>query len=130
MAKPRKWIIISTTDSIPGYEINEIKGIVSGTSVRARFFGKDLIAIGRVLIGGEIPEYANMIRDARKDVVLRAMANAQVLGADAILGLRMESTAQIVPGTVELFAYGTAVTLKKGGKPLQARAPAPKKRKR
>ncbi|MBS3060433.1 MAG: YbjQ family protein [DPANN group archaeon] len=119
MAKPRKGIIISTTDSIPGYEINEIKGIVSGTSVRARFFGKDLIAIGRVLIGGEIPEYANMIRDARKDVVLRAMANAQVLGADAILGLRMESTAQIVPGTVELF-----------GKPLQARAPAPKKRKR
>jgi len=101
-----------TTETLPAHEIKEVKGLVWGTSVRARFVGKDIIAILRVFAGGEIPEYTEMINEARLNVVKRLVKNAQKLGANAVVSARIGSTAQIVPGTVEIFAYGTAVVVK------------------
>ena len=107
-----KIIHITSTETLPGYEIEKVQGLVWGTTVRARFFGKDLIAIFKVLMGGEVQEYTNMVNEARGYVLQRVRQNAMRLGADAVVGLKMGSTAQIVPGTAEIFAYGTAVKLK------------------
>jgi uncharacterized protein YbjQ (UPF0145 family) len=104
---------VVTTPELPGHTVKEVKGLVWGTSVRARFVGKDIIAVLRVLAGGEIPEYTEMINQARFDVIKRLVKNAQSLGANAVVGTKIGSTAQIIPGTVEIFAYGTAVVVSK-----------------
>jgi len=64
-------------------------------------------------LGGEVKEYTDMVNEARMDAVKRMVNNAKRLGADAVVKTRIGSTSQIMPGAVELFAYGTAVTLKK-----------------
>lgn len=120
MVKKKDWKIIekelegvpiSTTDTIPGREITEYKGYVWGTTVQARFFGHDILAVLRSMIGGEIWQYTRMINEAKQTVVHKLVDNAQALGADAVVGVRMGSM-QVVSGTVEIFAYGTAVKLK------------------
>lgn len=97
---------------VPGKEIDEVKGLVWGTAVRSKFLGKDIIAFLKILSGGEVPEYTEMINKARKDVIKKLVKNAESLGADAVVDMDIGSTAQIIPGTVEIFAYGTAVTTK------------------
>ena len=104
-----RYMQVVTTQEIPGYEIKEVKGLVWGTTVRARFVGKDILAILRVLVGGEVKEYTQMINTARRYVIERMVENAKILGANAIVGVNIGSTAQVVPGTAEIFAYGTAV---------------------
>ena len=121
MAKKKDWkviekelegIIVTTTDEVPGRRIGDYKGYVWGTSVQSKFFGHDILAVLRGLIGGEIPTYTLMINEAKHEVVQRIVANARALGADAIVGVRMGS-GQVSPGMIEIFAYGTAVKLKK-----------------
>lgn len=107
------FVQVVTTDFVPGYEIKDVKGLVWGTTVRAKFIGKDIIALFRVILGGEVKEYTDMINEARLESIKRMVSNAKKLGADAIVSMRIDSASQIVPGAVELFAYGTAVTLKK-----------------
>lgn len=101
---------VATTETIPGYSIKEVKGLVWGTSVRAKFVGKDIIALLRTLVGGEVTEYTDMINEARRYVVDRMARNAEALGANGIISVRM-GTAQVIPGTTEIFGYGTAVVL-------------------
>ena len=114
MKKPSsKYIHVVTTDSIPGYKVKEVKGLVWGTTVRAKFVGKDILALFRILAGGEVKEYTEMVNDARFDAITRMVRNAKKLGADAVISAQIGTTSQIMPGTVELYAYGTAVTLKK-----------------
>lgn len=108
----KDYIHVVTTETLPGQEIVEIKGLVWGTTVQAKFLGKDLIAIMRSIVGGEIPEYTDTINIARRKAIERMVANARALGANAVVGTRVESTSQVLPGAVELFAYGTAVSTK------------------
>ncbi|MCD6522718.1 MAG: YbjQ family protein [Candidatus Diapherotrites archaeon] len=103
---------VLTTDFVPGHEIDEYIGFVWGTTVQAKFLGHDIIAALRTLLGGEIWPYTRMINDARRYVIHRMVKNAKAIGADAIVGVRM-GTAQVIPGTIDIFAYGTAVKLKK-----------------
>jgi len=105
-------IPVLTTDFVPGHEIDEYIGFVWGTTVQAKFLGHDIIAALRTLLGGEIWPYTRMINDARRYVIHRMVKNAKAIGADAIVGVRM-GTAQVIPGTIDIFAYGTAVKLKK-----------------
>ena len=121
MVKKKDWKIIekelegmpvSTTDDMPGRQIIEYKGYVWGTTVQSRFFGHDILAIARSFIGGEILTYTQMINESKSYVITRLVENARALGADAVVGVKMGS-AQVMPGTVEIFAYGTAVKLKK-----------------
>ncbi len=109
---PRKRIIVTTTEEVPGYKIHDYLGLVWGTSVRAKFIGHDILAIFKTLIGGEVEPYTRMANEARMRVIKKIVANAKALDADAVIGLRMQ-TAQIIPGTIEILAYGTAVKLKK-----------------
>ena len=103
-------IPVTTSDYVPGYEIAEYRGFVWGTTVRARFIGHDILAAVKTLIGGEIVEYTKMINDARLIAIHKMVKNAKQLGANAIISVRA-GTAQVVPGTIEIFCYGTAVKI-------------------
>ncbi len=112
----KELIHVVTTDHLPGYEIEEVKGLVWATTVRAKFVGKDILAALRIIVGGEVKEYVEMINEAKREVVERMVENARALGANAVIGARISTTAQVVPGAVEITASGTAVRVKKSRK--------------
>jgi uncharacterized protein YbjQ (UPF0145 family) len=105
-------VIVTTTDFVPGYEVEKVLGVVFGNTVRAKHIGKDILAGLKNIIGGEIEEYTEMLRDARLEAVNRMINEAKKLGADAILNVRF-ATSQTTAGADELLAYGTAVKLRK-----------------
>ena len=103
-------MIESTTQDIPGREITEILGVVRGNSVRARHVGHDIVAGLRNIVGGEIPEYAQLQAETREVANRRMMEQAQSMGADAVVTIRY-TTSMIASGASEILAYGTAVKL-------------------
>lgn len=105
-------MIVTTTDFVPGYEVSEILGVVFGNTVRAKHIGKDITAALKNIVGGELNEYTEMLRDAREEAVNRMINEAKKLGADAVLNVRF-TTSQTMAGAAELLAYGTAVKLRK-----------------
>lgn len=104
-------MIISTTDKIPNKEITEILGIARGSTVRARNIGRDIFAGLKNIVGGEIEEYTKLQAESREQAMQRLVQDAERLGADAIVNMRM-TTAMIMQGTAEILVYGTAVKLK------------------
>ena len=104
-------IIVTTTFDIPGRKIEEVLGIVTGNTVRAKHIGKDIQAVLKNIVGGEIQEYTDMLSDARKEALNRMIKEAEKLGAEAVVGVRF-TTSQTMSGAAELLAYGTAVRLK------------------
>ncbi len=103
-------MIIVTTDTIEGRQIAEIYGLVRGSTVRARFIGRDIIAGLRNIVGGEITEYSNLLSLARDEALARMTGEAEALGADAIVCARFV-TSGVMGGASEILAYGTAVKL-------------------
>lgn len=104
-------MINTTTDFIPGKEVIEILGVARGSTVRARNIGRDIFASFKNIIGGEIDEYTKLQAYAREEAMHRMNQDAERLGADAIINIRL-TTAMIMQGTAEILAYGTAVKLK------------------
>jgi len=104
-------VIITTTDFIPGREIEKVIGVVSGNSIRAKHIGKDIVAGLRTVVGGEITEYTEMLSESRREALKRMMEDAQSVGADAVINIRY-STSAVMTGAAEMLAYGTAVKLK------------------
>lgn len=104
-------MIISTTEQIPGKEISEILGIARGSTVRARNIGRDIFAGLKNLVGGEISEYTKLQAESREQALQRMQYDAQRLGADAVINVRI-TTSMIMQGASEILAYGTAVKLK------------------
>ena len=102
---------ITNTDFIPGKEIIEIIDIARGSTVRARNIGRDVTAIFKSMAGGEISEYTKLMADAREQAINRMIADAEVLGADAIINVRF-MTSNVMNTLSEVLAYGTAVRLK------------------
>lgn len=92
---------------IPGVEI-EALGMVKGTVVQSKNFGKDFMAGMKTLVGGEIVGYTEMLNEARQIAVKRMVDEAKALGADAVIGVKYGSS-QIMQGAAEVVAYGTAV---------------------
>jgi len=103
-------VLIATTDRIPGHEVIEVLGLVQGNTIRARHLGRDIMAGLRNVVGGEIKDYTQMLTEARRLAIQRMVKEAERLGADAILGVRL-ATAQTMAGAAEVLAYGTAVRL-------------------
>ena len=104
-------MITVTTDFIPGREIAEAIGVVRGSTIRAKHVGKDIMAGLRMLVGGEVKEYTEMLTEALNESMRRMEAQAEKLGADAVVNLRY-MTSQVMTGAAEMLAYGTAVKLK------------------
>ncbi|MCK5660869.1 MAG: YbjQ family protein [Methanosarcinales archaeon] len=104
-------MLIVNTDYITGREISETLGIVQGSTIRAKWFGKDIIAGLRQIVGGELKEYTEMLIEAREEATRRMVRDAEMMGADAVVNVRYQ-TAQIMQSAAEILAYGTAVKLK------------------
>ena len=104
-------MIVTTSESIPGNEIVEILGLSRGSTVRARNVGRDIFAALKNLIGGEINEYTKLQADSREQALQRMIKDAESLGADAVVNVRI-TTSMIMQGVAEILAYGTAVKLK------------------
>ena len=104
-------MIVSTTDKIPGYEVDEIIGVVKGNTVRARNIGRDIGAGFKNLIGGEIKTYTEMISHARDEAFNRMINEAIEAGAHAVINVRF-MTSMIMQGASEMLVYGTAVKLR------------------
>ncbi len=103
-------MIISTTDIVPNREITEILGIARGSTVRARNIGRDIFAGLKNIVGGEISEYTKLQAESREQAMQRMVQDAERLGADAILNMRL-TTSMVMQGASEILAYGTAVKL-------------------
>lgn len=103
-------MILATCDDIPQREITEVLGLVRGSSVRARHVGRDIGAVFKNLVGGEIPEYTKLLAEAREQALDRMLQEARVLGADAVVAMRYSSS-EISSGAAEVLVYGTAVKL-------------------
>jgi len=104
-------MIITTTETIPNREINTILGIARGSTVRTRNIGRDIFAGLKHVIGGEISEYTKLQAESREEAIYRMQEDAKLLGADAIINIRL-TTSVVMQGAAEILAYGTAVTLK------------------
>ncbi len=104
-------MIITSTEQIPNKEIGEILGLVRGGTVRARHIGRDIFAGFKNIVGGEISEYTKLQAESREEAIFRMIEDAKKLGADAIIGTRL-NTSMITQGASEILAYGTAVKFK------------------
>jgi uncharacterized protein YbjQ (UPF0145 family) len=103
-------MIVATTPEIPGYHVVECYGLVRGNTIRARNIGRDILAVLRNLAGGEIREYTKMLAEAREQAIDRMLDEAESLGANAVLGVRFQ-TSMVMAGAAEMLCYGTAVTI-------------------
>ncbi len=104
-------MILTTTYDVPGKQVKENIGVVTGNTIRAKHIGKDIIAGLRQIVGGELKEYTEMLTEARAEAMKRMQQNAKKMGADAIIGVRL-TTSAVAAGSAEIVAYGTAVKLK------------------
>ena len=105
-------MLIATTETIAGHDIAQTLGLVRGNTIRARHVGRDITAALRNLVGGEVTEYTKMVAESREQALDRMIAEAESLGADAVVAVRF-TTSVITSGAAELLAVGTAVKLQR-----------------
>lgn len=103
-------MILTTTETIKGKKIVRTLGLARGNTIRARHIGRDILALLRNIVDGEIRDYTKLLAESREQSLDRMMADAQRLGANAVVGVRF-STSVIMGGAAELLAYGTAVVI-------------------
>ena len=103
-------MIVTTTENIPGKRTVRVIGLVRGNTIRARHLGKDILAILRHMVGGEISDYTKAIAEAREQATDRMIESAREQGANAITGMRY-TTSSLMQGAAEVLAYGTAVVV-------------------
>jgi len=103
-------MIVVTTFEVPGKRIRRVFGLVRGNCVRTRHVGKDILALLRNLVGGEVHEYTKLLAESREQALDRMLVEARELGANAVVGLRF-MTSDVGAGMAEILAYGTAVAL-------------------
>jgi len=109
-------MVVVNTETIPGYRIVQVKGIVQGNTVRAKHLGRDIAAGLKNIVGGELKGYTELLTEARRQALERMLAQAQQLGANGVVNVRF-STSSITSGAAELYAYGTAVVLQPAAGP-------------
>ncbi len=101
-------MIMTTVEAVPDKKIVAHFGIVTGSTVRSKHFGRDIFAGLKNIIGGELKGYTELMEETRDEATERMVAQATKLGANAIIGVRY-ATSDVAPGAAEVFAYGTAV---------------------
>ena len=101
-------MILTNTETVPGKRIVEHFGIVSGSTVRAKHVGKDIMAGFKNIVGGEMKGYTELLQESREEATNRMTQQAKKLGANAIVNVRF-ATSSVAQGAAELYVYGTAV---------------------
>ncbi len=104
-------MLITNIEYIPNKEITEHFGVVSGSTVRAKHMGRDMMAGLKNIFGGELKGYTELLTESREEAIERMTAQAESLGANAILNVRF-STSSVAAGAAELYVYGTAVRIR------------------
>jgi uncharacterized protein YbjQ (UPF0145 family) len=103
-------MLLVTTPEVPGKKIVSTLGIAKGCTIRAKHIGKDITSIFRQLVGGEMKEYSEMLQETRQIATKNMVAEAESLGANAIVNVRYASSS-VMQGAAEVLAYGTAVII-------------------
>ena len=103
-------MMVATTDTIAGYRIVRVLGLVRGNTVRARNVGRDFLAGLKSIAGGEVRTYTIMLAQSREQAVDRLKAHALEVGGNAVVGMRI-TTSTVMQGAAEILAYGTAVVI-------------------
>ncbi len=103
-------MIVSNMEIIPGKRITEHLGLVQGSTVRTKHVGRDIMASFKNMFGGELKGYTELLTEARQEAMERMLAQAQQLGANAVVNVRF-TTSAVTQGAAELYAYGTAVVV-------------------
>lgn len=103
-------LILTNLETVPGRQIIEHYGLVSGSTVRAKHFGRDIAAGLKNLVGGELRGYTELLQESRMESTSRMVEQAKALGANAVVNIRY-STSSVAQGAAELYAYGTAVKI-------------------
>ena len=101
-------MFITNLESVPGMKIKEHYGLVSGSTVRAKHIGRDIMAGLKNIVGGELKGYTELLQESRNEAMKRMMSQAEKMGANAVINVRF-STSSITQGAAELYVYGTAV---------------------
>lgn len=114
-------MFVVNTETIPGYRITAVRGLVQGNTVRAKHFGRDIMAGLKNIVGGELKGYTELLTEARNEAVERMLAQAQQMAANAIVNVRY-STSAVTQGAAELYVYGTAVVVEPEQPPPPAHA--------
>lgn len=99
------------TESIPGKEIVEMYGVVSGSTVRAKHVGRDIMAGLKNIVGGELRGYTELLQESRQEAMDRMVQQAKSMGANGVVNIRF-ATSSVAQGASELYVYGTAVLIK------------------
>lgn len=105
-------MIITTTNDLPGYRVDDVYGEVFGLTVRARNVGAQLGASFKAIVGGELKGLTKQLQQSREEAIARLVAEAQARGANAVLAMRFDG-AEVGNGYQEVAAYGTAVRVTK-----------------
>lgn len=113
-------MILATTEYVAGHQVVSTLGLATGNTIRAKDAVRDIGASLKSMVGGELRSYTAMMVEARGEATARLVAEAQAMGAHAVIGLRM-TTSTVAGGASEIVAYGTAVRLA----PVDLPAPAP-----
>ncbi len=103
-------MLLSTTDTIAGREIVKHLGLVRGNTIRSRHLGRDIVAVLRNIVGGEISDYTKMMAESREQALDRMVEEARELGANAVIHIDFTSS-QIMQSASEILVYGTAVVV-------------------
>jgi uncharacterized protein YbjQ (UPF0145 family) len=103
-------ILVTTVEQIPGREVRRVLGLVRGNTIRARHVGRDILAVFRNIVGGEIRDYTKLMAESREQALDRMVDQAVSMGANAVLAVRF-TTSMVMGGAAELLAFGTAVVL-------------------
>ena len=103
-------MIVTNIELIPGRRVIRHLGMVTGSTVRAKHAGKDIMAGIKNIFGGELKAYTELMQEAREEAIQRMVAQAKAIGANAVINVRF-ATSSITTGAAELFVYGTAVVL-------------------
>jgi uncharacterized protein YbjQ (UPF0145 family) len=103
-------MIVVTMETVPGKKIVKTLGLVRGNTVRVRHIGKDLAAAFKTVVGGEVQEYTKLLAESREQAVGRMVAEAEAMGANAIVCTRF-GTSEVMQNAAEILAYGTAVVV-------------------
>jgi uncharacterized protein YbjQ (UPF0145 family) len=106
----RRNVLISTTDGVEGRTVVRVVGLVTGSTIRARHLGRDVMAGLRNVVGGEVKDYTKLMAEAREQALERMEEAATEAGANAVVGMRF-STSMVMSGAAEILAYGTAVVV-------------------
>lgn len=101
-------MLLTNVEHIPGKQISEHYGLVSGSTVRAKHVGRDFMAGLKNIVGGELKGYTELLTDARQQATARMVEQAEALGANAVINIRF-STSSVAQGAAEIYVYGSAV---------------------